>query len=522
SNQKVKAKIQDLFQWLKNYSFQPRSKDIRESCKLMYDVQVVEGIIKIFTDWSSLDEVHSICRIFYDAYLSGDKRSKFFVTLLLPTMLHTYLIHLHGEKTDIVAEGSGAESPSSPFRRPSHPFFTLGDGPLPTTNPLESLAFLLSEFCQLAPAFVRCPELFGNGLGSLPDYLVPSVYHSPPFSTSKPVPQPKMTNNSSSSTIKFNQTSSAVTSGTTSQPLTAAFSDIDPPCIVRIYVDAMARQFVEGTEEQQAVVLLSIRTYCDMVERLTTLNNRRVLPCAHHHHLTLMIELVIAIDKLLYMLDFDLVQLTDQKTDVSVKMEELRDRMTKVLLPQLERYASYYCFASVLLVVGAVRNAWRLRLSTPTTANTVPMVPLYRRVRLTSDDLDISTSSNSDETGGNSADPAFINLGGHRPSVFTNANFKAEPVAEDIPIADANHPEKSGKRKLHLHINRHQQPVGSHNRNIHHSYQQQDKPDGFGESGLATRSTENFHKALSSSTQSLDRDSTPYYRRFWSRTRTGK
>nr|CDS31794.1 hypothetical transcript [Hymenolepis microstoma] len=442
----------------------------------MYDVQVVEGIIKIFTDWSSLDEIHSICRTFYDAYLSGDKKSKFFVTLLLPSMLHTYLIRLSVEKLALVEKVPEAKSPSSPFRRSSHLFFTLGDGPPMTNNPLESLAFLLSEFCQLAPAFVRCPEVYGNGSGSLPDYRVPSLYHTPPFNASKPVPQPKMTNNSSTSTIRFNPTPSGLTNGTSSQLSITAFSGIDISCIVRIYVDAIARQFVEGTEEQQAVVLLSISTYCDMVERLTTLNDRRVLPCAHHQHLTLMIELAIGIDKLLYILDLDLVQLMDQKTDVSKQMEGLRDRMIKVLLPKLERYASYQCFASVLLVVGAVRNAWRLRLSTSTAANVVALVPLYRRVRLTSDDiLDVSTSSNSDEASGNSTDPAFAHVGAHRPSVFTNANFKAEPIAEDIPIDDANCHDQTGKRKRHLH--NHKENVGSHSRHIHHIYQQEDKPD---------------------------------------------
>ncbi|VDO13208.1 unnamed protein product [Rodentolepis nana] len=519
----VRAKIQDLFQWFKNYSFQPRSKDVRESCKLMYDVEVVEGIVKIFIDWSSLDEIHSICRTFYDAYLSGDKKSKFFVTLLLPTMLHTYLLRLSVEKLALVEKATGgAKPPSSPFRRSSHLFFTVGDGPPMTNNPLESLAFLLSEFCQLAPAFVRCPELYANGSGSLPDYRVPSVYHTPPFNISKPVPQPKMTNNSSTSTIKFNTTPSALTSGTTSQSSSTSFSDIDTSCIVRIYVDAMARQFVEGTEEQQAVVLLSIKTYCDMVERLTTLNNRRVLPCAHHQHLTLMIELAIGLDKLLYILDFDLVQLMDQKTDVSKQMEGLRDQMVKVLLPKLERYASYHCFASVLLVVGAVRNAWRLRLNTPTTANVVALVPLYRRVRLTSDDLnDVSTSSNSDEASGNSADPVYAHPGGHRPSIFTNANFKAEPVAEDIPIADAHSYDQTGKRKRHL-LHNHKEPAASHSRHLHQIYPHEDKPDGFGGDWVIARSAENLHKALSPSTQSLNHDSIPYYRRFWSRSRTGK
>lgn len=299
----------------------------------MYDVQVVEGIVKTFNDWSSFDEIHSLCQIFYDAYLARDKRSKFFVALFLPTLLHTYLVRLHSAELVVTTAASGSK-PFPPshqaFRRLSSPTFTLGGDSHPSTaNPFESLAFLLSEFCKFAPAFIRYPELYGSGPSALPDYRIASIYHTP-FGASKSFQQSKIANNSSSSTLKYAETPSTNINGTAMTQSQASLLDIDPPCIVRIYVDSMTRQFVEGTEEQQGVVLISIQTYCDMVDRLTALNTRRVLSCAHHHHLALMTELTIGIDKLLYMIAFELVQPEEQRTDVLRKMEELRDRMVRL------------------------------------------------------------------------------------------------------------------------------------------------------------------------------------------------
>ncbi|KAM7541027.1 hypothetical protein Aperf_G00000039186 [Anoplocephala perfoliata] len=526
----AETKIQDLFQWIQDYSSESR-RDVRESCKLMYDVQVVEGIVRIFKDWSPLDKIHPVCQSFCDAYLSRDKRSKFFVTLFLPTLLHAYLVRLHSSELAVTTATSGPISRLSPS--PSHqasrhvpsPTFTLGSDSQPsTTNPLESLAFLLSDLCQFAPAFIRYPELHGGDPSILSDYRVASIYHTPPFSASKSFQQFKMRNNSSSSTLKYTETPAAGIDGTAMTQSQSILSDIniDLPCIVRIYLDAMARHFVEGTEEQQAVVLVSIRTYCDMVDRLTALNTQRVLYCAHHHHLELIVELTIGIDKLLYMLAFELVQPEEQRTDTSGQMEELRDRMVKVLLPQIERYASYHCFASVLLVVGAVRNAWRLRLSSSSTTTAVTIVPLYRRVRLTSDELaDISSSSNSDEISAAIGEPVAAVPSPRRPSIFTNANFRAEPVAEDIPIADANLPVESGKRKLHLlHGHNRTNSVHNHLRHLNHFNYRQDEPDNFGNNGIV-RSTEDIHRALSSSTLSLDQDGAQHQWRFWNRLRRG-
>lgn len=146
------------------------------------------------------------------------------------------------------------------------------------------------------------------------------------------------------------------------------------------------------------------------------------------------------------------------------------------------------------------------------------MVPLYRRVRLTSDD--VSSSTNSDENGGAAGDPFTANPTPLRPSIFTNSNFRAEPVAEDIPIADTNPLVERGKRKFHL-LHSHNRTISAHShlRHLNEFYRQQAEPDNSGESGLA-RSTEDLRRVLSSSTLSLDQDGAHHHHwRFWSRSR---
>ncbi|KAL5112728.1 hypothetical protein TcWFU_008443 [Taenia crassiceps] len=516
SEQTVRSKIQYLFQWLKNYSFQPR-QEIREGSKLVYDVQVVEGIVKIFKDFVSPEEIHIICHTFYDAYLSGDKKSKLFVALLLPTVLLTYLVRLHTDAETVSAESMDVK-PSSPIRsrRSSEATFSLDDESFPS-SPLESLAFLLSEFCQLAPAFIRCPEHFGSSITNLPDHGVASIYHSPPFSIATKSLTPKtITTRSSSATLRLNHARPIATL----PPPT--FPNLDPACIVRIYADTLTRQFVEGTEEQQGVVIISIRTFCDLVERLTALDMRRILSCSQYHHSILLIDLSIAIDKLLFMLSFELSQPSGSNggpASPSGDMETLRDRLLVELLPRLERYASYHCFASVLLVVGAIRNVWRLRLHPSTAVSSAAMVPLYRRVRPTSDETTDLSDAPSDEAMDGVLSPASPSA--HQPSVFTNANFRAEPVAEDIPISDGQ--EKAGIgtdrwKKLHPHYNLTIGPL-NHVRHRHHYYQQQQKQQYF-EEGL-TRSSENLHSTLSTSSLTLDKDG-QHHRRFWSKQRREK
>eukprot|EP00108_Taenia_solium_P006049 TsM_000665200 transcript=TsM_000665200 gene=TsM_000665200 len=512
SEQNVRSKIQYLFQWLKNYSFQPR-REIREGSKLMYDVQVVEGIVKIFKDFASPEEIHVVCHTFYDAYLSGDKKSKLFVTLFLPTVLLTYLVHLHTD-AETASAGSTGVKPLSPSqsRRDSQATFSLDDESL-SSSPLESLAFLLSEFCQLAPAFIRCPEHCGSSVANLPDYGVASIYHSPPFSiATKSLPPKTITTRSNSATLILNH---ATTISTLPPP---TFPNPDPACIIRIYADTLTRQFVEGTEEQQGIVNISIRTFCDLVERLTAFDMRRILPCSQHHH-SILIDLSIAIDKLLFMLSFELSQPAGPNggsASPSDDMKALRDRLLGVLLPNLERYASYHCFASVLLVVGAIRNVWRLRLHPSTAVSPAAMAPLYRRVRPTSDEAVDLSDAPSDEAMDGVLSP--VSPSTHRPSVFTNANFRAEPVAEDIPISNEQEGAGMGTdrwKKLHLH----NLTIGPHNHVHHHHYQQQQQQQYFEEK--LTRSSENLHFTLSTSSLNLDKDG-QHHRRFWSKQRREK
>ncbi|EUB64657.1 hypothetical protein EGR_00607 [Echinococcus granulosus] len=505
--QNVQSKIQYLFQWLKN-PFQPR-QEIREGSKLMYDVQVVEGIVKIFKDLASPEEIHIICHTLYDAYLSGDKKSRLFVTLLLPTMLLTYLVHLHTD-AGTASAGSTGVKPSSPTQshRNSQATFSLDDMSVPT-GPLESLAFLLSEFCQLAPAFIRCPEYCGSGVANLPDYGVASVYHSPPFSIATKSQTPKtITTSSSVATLRFNY---ATSTGTLPPP---TFPNPDPACIVRIYADILTRQFVEGTDQQQGIVIFSIRTFCDLVERLTALNTHRILSCSQHHHSVLLIDLSIAIDKLLFMLSFELSQPADPNAgsaSPSDDMEALRDRLFEELLPRLERYASYHCFASVLLVVGAIRNAWLLRLHPSTTVSLAAMAPLYRRIRLTSDETVDLSDALSDEAMNGVLSPTSVST--HRPSVFTNANFRAEPVAEDIPISGEQEAATTATDRWRKLYQNHNLTLGSHNHVRHHHHYQQLRQQQYFEEGL-TRSSENLHFTLSSSSLSLDKDGQNHRRDF--------
>lgn len=512
--QAVRSKIRYLFNWLRSYSFQPR-REIREGSKLMYDVQVVEGIVKIFKDFASPEEINFICHTLYDAYLSGEKKSKLFVTLLLPTMLLTYLVRLHtGAET--ASAGSAGVRPSSPSqsRHSSQATFSLDDESL-SSGPLESLAFLLSEFCQLAPAFIRYPEHCGSSVAHLPDYGVASIYHSPPFSIAAKPPTPKpITTRSSSAMLRLNHAAAIAT-----LPL-PTFPNLDPACIVRIYADTLTRQFVEGTEEQQGIVIVSIRTFCDLVERLTALDMRRILLCSQHHHSILLIDLSIAIDKLLFMLSFELSQPAGPNggsASPSDDMKALRDRLLEELLPRLERYASYHCFASVLLVVGAIRNVWRLRLHPSIVVSPAVMAPLYRRVRPASDEATDLPDASPDEVIDGVLSPASPST--HRPSVFTNANFRAEPIAEDIPISGDQEEAGMGTdrwKKLHLH---HNFTVGPHNHvRHHHHYQQQQQQQYF--EGL-TRSSENLHSTLSTSSLTLDKDG-QHHRRFWSKQRREK
>ncbi|VDM20102.1 unnamed protein product [Hydatigera taeniaeformis] len=479
----------------------------------MYDVQVVEGIIKIFEDFASPEEIHVICRTFYDAYLSGDKKSKLFVTLLLPTVLLTYFVRLHTDAA-ITSAGSTTVKPLSPSqsRRNSQTTFSLGDES--SSSPLDSLAFLLSEFCQLAPAVIRCPENCGSSAAYLPDYRVASVYHAPAFNIPAKSLTPKpITSRNSSSTLRLNHASLS----TLPSP---NFSNFDPACIVRIYADALTRQFVEGTEEQQGLVIISIRTFCDLVKRLTALDTPRILLRSQHHHSVLLIDLSIAIDKLLFMLSFELSLPTAPDTGCASPPDDvksLRNRLFEELLPRLERYASYHCFASVLLVVGAIRNAWRLCLHPSTPVSPSGIVPIYRRVRLTSDEAMNRSDASPDEAMDSMLCPASPST--HKLSVFTNANFRAEPVAEDIPINGEQETAKMGTdrwKKQHQH---HNLTIGSHNhiRHYHHYYQQQQQ---YFDEGL-TRSSENLHSTLSSSSLNLDRAG-QHHRRFWSKQRREK
>lgn len=467
--------------------------------------------MKIFIDFAPSDEIHSICRTFYDAYLSGDKRSRLFVTLLFPTMLQAYLLHLH----DATIESSGVKQQSPlPYRsrRNSHPVFTLGEASNPT-NPLESLALLLSEFCQLAPAFIRFPEHISSSGLNLPNYQTASVYHSPPLSI--------LTKSPKNSTDRFNTQKLEPVAGSAASTFhSSAFPDLDPSCLVRIYADTMSRQFVEGTEEQQGIVLLSIRTFCDLIERLTALNARRILSCNSYYHQALLIDLTITIDKLLFILSFEIsqpVDLSANSTLPSDQIEMLLDRLFEQLLPKLERYATYHCFASELLTVSAVRNAWRLRLH-PSTASVSATAPLYRRIRLTSDELtDLSESTASDERVGDVGGPATT----HRASVFTNANFRAEPVAEDIPIDNGQ--EVAGmsteQRKLHHFHHSHNLVISSHNHI--HSHIRSNQSTKYLNDELR-RSSDKLHSTLSLSSLSLDRSGhtqQQHYKRFWSKQR---
>ncbi|VDD83482.1 unnamed protein product [Mesocestoides corti] len=439
--QNVKSKIQDLFQRLRNYPF--LSKDqLRESSKLMYDVQVVEGIVKILNDFSPPDEIHMFCRLFYDSYLSGDKKVKLLVTLLLPSMLNTYLVKASSLETEPKHQLQQQQQQANQSRRSSQPFPPTEQQK--SASALESLSFLLSQLCELAPAFIRYPEHveIKRTTSKLPDLRVPSIFHAPPqppptqyVSSKSQVPKASSATSLNPSTLTYNHSGPSL-----STHVPSGSTDPDPACVVRIYTDTLMRQFVGGTVEQQGIVLTSIDTFCALVQRVTALNNRRVYVKVG----SLLVDLATAIDRILFILSFDHDLLWSGNAELRLSTEELRKKVFD-LLPLLDRFASYHCCASVILITSAIQNAWATRLQRPQ----MNPIGIHRRFRLVSDDpADLSEVVGESTTSSDTEAHAFH----HRPSVFTNANFRAEPVSEDIPISGAvQEPvQKVAKKRLHL------------------------------------------------------------------------
>lgn len=415
-------------------------------------------LIDLFDEFSSPDEIHSVCRLFYDSYTSGDKKVKLLVTLMLPSMLHAYQAHSNSE-----VAMTGATKQSSTGL--PHVTFTIGDDRVKPNSCLASLAFLLSELCHLAPACLRCP--FGSKAGgrfsrNLPDLKINSIFHS------------------GSSLLPPQHTSHKSTTKPPTMPDRLCYADVErepicsnhtlsssPPqhpdtaCVIRIYVDTLVRQLVDGTREQFGVLLCSIRAFCSLVEHVTSLDAGKRIRARMSD---LLIDLIVAIDKILFILVFDgeLKGTSDDRGDLSTRVFEL--------LPSVERYASYHCLASVLLINSAVISTWTARLKRP---HHHGITPIQRRMRLTSDEPlnSVELSSDSESEGTATTPGGFTSAANtHRFSVFTNANFRAEPVAEDIPMNSI--PQESGERKLqHQH------------RHLHH---------GLHLSQLLTRSTENL------------------------------
>ncbi|BHF61124.1 hypothetical protein SprV_0100409500 [Sparganum proliferum] len=458
------AKVDQLIQWLQSIQTSPKN-NTTEGARFVTDVDLLETLAATFNDLASTDGVRNLCKLFFESYISGDSNVQLLVILLLPSMLRSYLIGAH-------------QCPSQDRRAPSsmQPSFTLGNETGPLTA-FDALSFLLLDLCSLAPNCLRAPDIVCVDQLPLPDPRVSSVFHNAPETASTPnsngggsgggnntANPPAVFLHSQKMSLSSKSSVSSIATGenASQQSLSVA------ACLLQVCTHALIeRQLLPPSEppeptadgNRSATLLFSARSFCSLVQRVTSLTERPRIRCTPNF----LITLINSIDSFLFLLNFKRdFRLGSGSADEdpstllsSTHAAQLRSTLFN-LLSSIERFANYHCFSSVLLLCSAVRHAWLTRyLQMPShltaaerrdprylpisnielaegTAALFPVSASSGSVSAKPPDLD--ELSELPVVGNFPSSPLAASKVARKTSAITNASFRPESVPEDIPI----------------------------------------------------------------------------------------